>query len=528
MEGLGIAHMTSSSPSIDADSPKVSTQNKKQSQLQPPQMTRIKSSEYPQQNSSASLMARTTSDLSTSSSVKSTASSSSKFKRINIQEELLKRQQTSKERLNLVVVGHVDAGKSTMMGHLLVLLGEISDRTIKKFEHDAEKMKKGSFAFAWVLDETDDERSRGVTIDVGVSKFETTKHSFTLLDAPGHRDFVPNMISGASQADVAILVVDSSPGGFESGFELGGQTREHAILLRSLGVTQLIVAINKLDTVGWSQDRFNEIRDKLIGFLVTVGFKKSSITFVPVSGYTGENLVACKNDELINWYKSGRTLVDALDELSAPIRPVDRPFRLSIQDLFKGGAGAGTGGDVTISGRIESGSIQAGDTVLAMPINERGQARFVDNGLDDSLWAVAGDRVMITLNGLDAIQLNRGDVLCDPAAPIPIASRFRAQIVTLDIAIPLTIGVPVVFHHIGTTVAANLVRLESQLNKSTGEVVKKHPRVLSGNMTAIVEIHTERNVCLESFKDSKEMGRFMLRHGIVTVAAGIVLDIFRP
>ncbi|KAL2914772.1 hypothetical protein HK105_205703 [Polyrhizophydium stewartii] len=449
--------------------------------------------------------------------------SSPKWKRVNIQEEFQKRS-AGKSRINLVVVGHVDAGKSTMMGHLLVILGEVSERTIKKYERDAEKMKKGSFAFAWVLDETEDERSRGVTIDVAVSKFETPKHSFTLLDAPGHRDFIPNMISGASQADVAILVVDSIQGEFEAGFDNGGQTREHAILLRSLGVSQLIVAINKLDAMSWSKQRFEDVQAKLLSFLIQVGFKKQRVTFVPCSGFTGENLMERKVKELTAWY-SGPTLVEALDSFEAPTRPIDRPLRLSIQDLFKGGIGAGGSGDVTVSGRIEMGGVQLGDAVLAIPIGEVGQVRAIEVGGESATWAAAGDQVSITLNGLDTQQLSTGDILCDASAPIPVTTHFRAQIVTLEIAMPLTIGVPVVIHHLGRTEAGFLERLESQLDKATGQVTKKNPRALPKHTTAIVQVRTQRPMCLDAFQNAREVGRFMLRSGAATVAAGIVVDI---
>ncbi|KAH6590461.1 hypothetical protein BASA50_009436 [Batrachochytrium salamandrivorans] len=490
-------------------------------------MSSLVNTDISPQIDSLSKMSRTHSSESTSGIAKSQPGSlikgSPKFKRINIKEELQKRL-TEKQHMNLVVVGHVDAGKSTMMGHLLVILGEVSERTIKKYEREAEKIRKGSFAFAWVLDETEDERSRGVTIDVAVSKFETPKYLFTLLDAPGHKDFIPNMISGASQADVAVLVVDSIQGEFESGFDNGGQTREHAILLRSLGVRQLIVAVNKLDAMDWSLSRFEDVVAQLIPFLTQVGFKQQQVTFVPCSGFTGENLQKRQADALCKWY-SGPTLVEALDSFTIPVRAVDRSFRLSIQDLFKGAMGAGSGGDVTVSGRIEAGSIQLGETVVAMPIGESGQVRAIEVDGTGVAWASAGDHVSISFSGLDIQQLSMGDILCEPAAPVPVTNHFRAQIVTLDITTPLTIGVPIVIHHLGRSEAGFLTRLDSILDKATGQVIKKHPRVLTKNMTAVVEIRTQRLICLEPFQTTKELGRFMLRSSSVTVAAGVVLDI---
>ncbi|KAH6580704.1 hypothetical protein BASA60_002775 [Batrachochytrium salamandrivorans] len=461
-------------------------------------MSSLVNTDISPQIDSLSKMSRTHSSESTSGIAKSQPGSlikgSPKFKRINIKEELQKRL-TEKQHMNLVVVGHVDAGKSTMMGHLLVILGE-----------------------------TEDERSRGVTIDVAVSKFETPKYLFTLLDAPGHKDFIPNMISGASQADVAVLVVDSIQGEFESGFDNGGQTREHAILLRSLGVRQLIVAVNKLDAMDWSLSRFEDVVAQLIPFLTQVGFKQQQVTFVPCSGFTGENLQKRQADALCKWY-SGPTLVEALDSFTIPVRAVDRSFRLSIQDLFKGAMGAGSGGDVTVSGRIEAGSIQLGETVVAMPIGESGQVRAIEVDGTGVAWASAGDHVSISFSGLDIQQLSMGDILCEPAAPVPVTNHFRAQIVTLDITTPLTIGVPIVIHHLGRSEAGFLTRLDSILDKATGQVIKKHPRVLTKNMTAVVEIRTQRLICLEPFQTTKELGRFMLRSSSVTVAAGVVLDI---
>lgn len=272
------------------------------------------------------------------------------------------------------------------MGHMLYLQGEVNEKTIRKHERDAQKIGKASFAFAWVLDETGEERARGITMDVGVTKFETEHRRFTLLDAPGHRDFIPNMISGTAQADVAILVVDATTGEFESGFDANGQTKEHALLARSLGVQQLVIAVNKLDSVNWSEARFLEIMQKLEVFLVRdASFKKSNLIFIPCSGFTGENLVRrskagniCNGsavsdapvDEAVArvvqdfaWYK-GQTLVQTIDKLDAPIRAVEKPFRMSVTDVFKGAGGIAT------AGRLEAGHVQVGEAIMVMPGGE--------------------------------------------------------------------------------------------------------------------------------------------------------------
>ncbi|KAJ3091066.1 HBS1-like protein, partial [Quaeritorhiza haematococci] len=344
--------------------------------LQPPAVTRTQSQAGVGMVRSSSSSSTSGVGMTRSASSSSVKAAKSNVKKVDVVEEYKKRAM-EKESLNLVVVGHVDAGKSTLMGHVLYLLGEVSDRTMKRYERDSEKMKKSSFAFAWVLDETEEERSRGITMDVAITKFQTEHRRFTLLDAPGHRDFIPNMISGAAQADVAILVVDSTTGEFEAGFESGGQTREHALLIRSLGVAQLVVAVNKLDVMNWSQARYQEIVNKLTAFLTQAGFRKSKVTFIPTSGYTGENLLKRENEELKKWY-SGPTLVEQIDRFEVPQRPIDKPFRLSVVDFFKGSissAGGGGSGAVSMSGRIESGHVQIGDQVAVMPINEIGIVR---------------------------------------------------------------------------------------------------------------------------------------------------------
>ncbi|KAJ3397654.1 HBS1-like protein [Lobulomyces angularis] len=459
-------------------------------------------------------------------SLQQSSSSPKPFKKlINVEKELeVLKKSGVKASLNLVVVGHVDAGKSTTMGHLLYLLGEVNERVLKKYEKEAEKMKKGSFSFAWVLDSTQEERERGVTIDVAINTFQTKNLKFTLLDAPGHKDFIPNMISGAAQADCAILVVDSSTGEFESGFELGGQTREHALLLRSLGVVQIIVAVNKLDMMDWSQNRFEHIKTKLLQFLVSTGFHKSKINFVPISGYQGENLVKLSNPLLKSWYK-GLTLCDQIDKFTVPERAIKKSFRMSVTDFFKGGLGVGGSGSVSVRGRIEAGTIQIGERVLVRPVNVYGIVKGIEVGDDNPKWAVAGDSITMSLTNCDETHFTTGSVLCDPATPIPVTSYFRAQIVTFDLTRPL-IGDDLILIQGSLKEECRISKLVSILNKSTGEVIKQNPRFLQKHQTAVVEIKViNKAICLDVFKESKELGRIMLRLGCNSVAAGIILDI---
>lgn len=446
--------------------------------------------------------------------------STSKTKQqLNIRAELEQRQ-GGKPLLNLVVIGHVDAGKSTLMGHLLYLLGNVNKRTMHKYEQEAKKAGKASFAYAWVLDETGEERDRGVTMDVGMTKFETSSKVVTLMDAPGHRDFIPNMITGAAQADVAVLVVDASRGEFEAGFEAGGQTREHALLVRSLGVTQLAIAVNKMDQVNWQQERFQEVVSKLGQFLKQAGFKESDVYYVPTSGLSGENLTSkSKEAALTAWYK-GPCLLEQIDLFKAPQRSVEKAFRLCVSDVFKD-----QGSGFCVTGKIEAGYIQTGDKALAMPPNETCTVKGItlhDEAMD---WAAAGDHVSLTVTGMDIIKINIGCVFCDPKAPIKACTRFKARILLFNIELPITQGFPVLLHYQTISEPATIRKLISILHKSSGEVLKKKPKCLTKGQNAVVEIQTQRPVALELYKDYKELGRFMLRYVGSTIAAGVVTEI---
>nr|XP_061806375.1 HBS1-like protein [Nerophis lumbriciformis] len=438
---------------------------------------------------------------------------------IDVKAEMEKRQ-GGKPLLNLVVIGHVDAGKSTLMGHLLYLLGNVNKRTMHKYETESKKAGKASFAYAWVLDETGEERDRGVTMDVGMTKFETNTKVVTLMDAPGHKDFIPNMITGAAQADVAVLVVDASRGGFEAGFEAGGQTREHGLLVRSLGVTQLAVAVNKMDQVDWQRERFQEITTKLGHFLKQAGFKDSDVFYIPTSGLSGENLSTRSSlSELKSWY-SGLSLLEQIDAFKPPQRSVDKPFRLCVSDVFKD-----QGSGFCITGKIEAGYIQTGDKLLAMPPNETCHVKGItlhDAPLD---WAAAGDHVSLTVTGMDIIKINVGCVFCDPKEPIRVCTRFRARLLLFNFEVPITKGFPILLHYGTVSEPATITKLISVLHKSSGEVLKKKPKCLGKGMNAVVEIRTHRPVALELYKDFKELGRFMLRYVGSTIAAGVVTEV---
>lgn len=456
------------------------------------------------------------SDLNALTSTPSRKESKTKPLDIDVPKEYLARQ-AGKELLNMVVIGHVDAGKSTLMGHLLYLLGQVNKRQMHKYETESKKQGKASFAYAWVLDETGEERERGITMDVGLTRFETEHRIVTLLDAPGHKDFIPNMISGTAQADVAILVVDATRGEFETGFESGGQTREHAILARSLGVMQLAVAVNKMDTVDWSKERFDEIVGKLKAFLKKTGFKDSDVEYIPCSGLGGENLVKkAENPLLIKWFK-GRCLLEQIDVFKPPQRPIDRSFRMCVSDVFKG-IGAG----ISICGRIESGSIVIGDKIVAMPAGEGGVVKGISVLDEESKWSCAGDQAVLVVTGIDQMKVNVGSVLSSRIDPIRTTTRFQARIIVFDIAVPITKGFMVLLHYQAVSEPAVVKRLISTLHKSTGEVLQKKPKCLTKNSNAVVEIETSRPICIELYKDHKDLGRFMLRYSGATIAAGLV------
>uniref|UniRef100_A0A915K0U9 Tr-type G domain-containing protein n=1 Tax=Romanomermis culicivorax TaxID=13658 RepID=A0A915K0U9_ROMCU len=344
------------------------------------------------------------------------------------------RPENVKPVLNLVVVGHVDAGKSTLMGHFLYLMGQINQKTMHKYKQDSQKVGKGSFAYAWVLDEGSEERARGVTIDVARARFSTQNFDVVLLDAPGHKDFIPNMISGAAEADAAILVINSTTGEFETGFDLGGQTREHTMLVRSLGVNQLVVAVNKLDTVDWSKQRFDDICSKMRGFLKQTGF--SNTIFVPCCGLSGENLIQTPTDDkdgrkhpLMEWY-NGPCLLEAIDNFKTPEKIVDAPLRLIVSDIFK----SATSSTPLISGKIESGAIQLNDKIVIMPSGQTGVVKAIQT--DESMEAQAaygGDQIILSLTSAGAADLltnnpvTSGDIVCHPESPVSCVQRFQAR-----------------------------------------------------------------------------------------------------
>nr|XP_019042466.1 elongation factor 1 alpha-like protein [Kwoniella bestiolae CBS 10118]OCF21396.1 elongation factor 1 alpha-like protein [Kwoniella bestiolae CBS 10118] len=435
-------------------------------------------------------------------------------------------EESGKKNISLIVVGHVDAGKSTLMGRLLYDIGELTEKEKTANERGSKKIGKGSFAFAWGLDALGDERDRGVTIDIATTHFATPHRNYTLLDAPGHRDFIPAMISGAAQADVALMVVDGSPGEFEAGFERGGQTREHAWLVRSLGVKEIIVGVNKMDLVSWSQDRYEEIVEALKPFLVSAGFASAKTTFMPLAAMEGINIVENDVDELKEWY-TGPTLINALDKVEVPSRPYDSPLRIPVSNVFKGQTAIASG--VAVSGRLCSGVVQVGDRLRAVPGDEVATVRTIEVDEDTSSYAVSGQNVTLYLSGIDSINLSIGTILCPTSLPVPLVSKFITQILVFDLQSPIIVGTSVELFHHSVNLPATICRLVNVMEK--GQVLKKNPRVLQKGMTATVEIalrsssNNNARIPIETSQENKEMGRVLIRRNGETIAAGVVTEL---
>lgn len=425
-----------------------------------------------------------------------------------------------KPHLNLIVAGHVDQGKSTSMGHLLVDLGVIDQRTIDAYAKEAEKTGSGdTFKYAWVLDNLKDERERGVTIDLAFQKFETKKYFYTLIDAPGHRDFIKNMITGASEADCSILVVSAKKGETEVGIGPGGQSREHAFLMKTLGVNEMIVIINKMDDtiVGYKEERFNEVKVEVEKLLKAVGYASGTLSIIPTSGWKGDNLV--KRSENMPWYK-GPTLVEALDLFTEPNKPIEKPLRLPIQDVY-----SITGVGTVPVGRVETGVMKVGDTVVIMPGGNTAEVKSIETHHQEMPKAEAGDNIGFNLRGVAKNEIRRGDIIGSSSAPPTVAKEFLARIIVVFHPTVIAPGYTPVLHAHTSQVAATVVELVSKINPRTGEVQEDKPKALKTGDSAIVRIQPLRPLCLETFSEFPEVGRFAMRDMGSTIAAGVVTEI---
>lgn len=458
----------------------------------------------------------------------------SKKRAIQAAQEYREFAKSARPRVNLLVIGHVDAGKSTLVGHLLYKIGQITGKQMHRYEVDSQRSGKASFKFAWAMDETEEERARGVTIDIALTQFSTTLRDVILLDAPGHVDFIPAVISGAAQADAALLVVDATRGEFETGFNAGGQTREHTFLVRSLGVKSLIVIVNKMDAVDWNWSRFADIVDQLKPFLRQVGFNlKDDVQFIACSGLTGENITERRIDKVKresshpqlegdggNW-GALPSLLEAIDKLKEPERLVDKPTRVCVTDVFKGMSSG-----VFLGGKVVAGKIEAKQKLVLLPPNETCEIKQVENRDTKANKAFAGDIVTTVATGVDLNKYYRGCMLCDPILPCQVTNRFQARIVMFQSVNTILIkGSPIEVHLNGTYESGIVRKLISLLNKNTGELIQKKPRCLAKNSSAIIQLKLTRVVCCELYEDNKDMGRFLMRSHGKTIAAGLITKI---
>jgi len=425
-----------------------------------------------------------------------------------------------KPHISIVIIGHVDSGKSTSTGHLVYLCGGIDERTIEKFRKEAELIGKGSFAFAWVLDKLKAERDRGITINITLTKFETAKHHYTIIDAPGHRDFIKNMITGTSQADVSVLMISSQSGEFEAGVSKEGQTKEHALLAFTLGVKQMIVGINKMDhpSTNYGKDRYEEIKKEASSFLKKGGYKVAEIPFIPFSGLTGENIK--EKQKNMPWY-TGPTLIGALDTMKAPERPLDKPLRLPINDVYKI-SGIGT---VPV-GRIETGVLKPGMMVRFTPSGLTSECKSVEMHHEMLPQAIPGDNVGFSVRNISVKDIKRGYVCSnDKEDPAREANTMNAQVIVLNHPNQINAGYsPVLDCHTSHT-ACKFEEIISKIDRRTGKVIEEKPAFIKSGDAAMVKLKPTKPMCVENFKDYPPLGRFAVRDMKQTVAVGVIKEV---
>ncbi len=415
-----------------------------------------------------------------------------------------------KPHLNLAVIGHIDHGKSTLVGRLLFETGAVPPHIIEKYKEEAKAKGKESFVFAWVMDSLKEERDRGITIDVAHQRFDTAKYYFTIVDCPGHRDFVKNMITGASQADAAILVCAAKEG-------VQSQTKEHVFLARTLGINQLIIALNKMDEVNFDKARYDAVKADLTTLLKMVGYKPDEMNFIPTSAFKGDNLA--KPSENTKWY-TGPTLLAALDLLKVPDKPVSLPLRIPVQDSYTI-SGIGT---VPV-GRVETGKMKPGDKIIFMPAKAVGEVKSIEMHHQEIKEALPGDNIGWNVRGVEKKDIRRGDVCGHADKPPTVAEEFTAQIVVLQHPSAIAAGYTPVLHCHTAQVAGTITAILKKLDPKTGQVAAENPDFIKAGDAAIVTIKPTKPMCIEKVKEIPQLGRFAIRDMGMTIAAGMVQDI---
>ncbi|MGC9057766.1 MAG: translation elongation factor EF-1 subunit alpha [Candidatus Micrarchaeia archaeon] len=413
------------------------------------------------------------------------------------------------QHMNLVFIGHVDAGKSTTVGRLLFDTGAIPEQEMRKLKEEAERIGKPTFEFAFVMDTQKEERERGVTIDIAHKEFKSQKYFYTVIDAPGHRDFVKNMITGASQADAAVLVVSVKDG-------IQPQTKEHAFLAKVLGINQLAVAMNKMDAVNYDRVKYEDVKAQVLNLLKSIGYKTENIKVIPISAYNGDNIA--KKSSNMPWY-TGQTILEALDEFTVPPKPIDKPLRMPIQDVF-----SITGHGTVPVGRIEAGILKPNQKVVVMPAGVTGEIKRIEMHHQELPQAQPGDNVGVNLKGVEKKDLKRGDVIGDPNNPPKVAEEFTAQIVVLQHPTAISVGYTPVLHIHTAQFAGQFIELVEKKDPKTGQSAGK-PDFLKTGDVAVVKIKPLKPVVVEKYQDFPALGRFAIRDMGQTVAAGVVLDV---
>ncbi len=406
----------------------------------------------------------------------------------------------AKEHINLAFIGHVDHGKSTLVGHVLLQAGAVAEQ----------QLDEGENKFRFLMDKLGEERERGVTIDLAHAKFETPKYEYTIVDCPGHRDFVKNMITGASQADAAVLVVDVVDG-------VQPQTKEHIYLSMTLGIRQLIIAINKMDLVDYAEDKFNAVKEEVSALIAGIGFKPSEVPFIPISAYEGDNISEPSSNT--PWYK-GKALIPSFDDFKAPEKPTTLPLRVPIQDVY-----SITGVGTVPVGRVETGLMKKGEDVIFEPAGASGEVKSIEMHHEMFDQAEPGDNVGFNVRGVGKNDIRRGDVAGHIKDAPTVAKEFDAQIVVLQHPGVITVGYTPVFHCHTSQVACTFLELTKKLDPKTGQVAEENPDFLKTGDAAIVKVKPTKPMVIENIKTIPHMGRFAIRDMGQTVAAGMCINI---